>query len=373
MSKLRVGLLFGGRSVEHAVSIVSATSILNALDSKRYEITLLGVGPDGRWHLAPSNVEPAVLLGEGSPALTGTASSEVVLPPKPGGETLVPSDASQVALGASLDVIFPIIHGRGGEDGSLQGLLEMAGVAYVGSGVLGSSLQMDKDAAKRLLKAAGLPVVPWLAFRGNDLLPERMADTARRGMDELGLPLYVKPANSGSSVGIRCAETFDELVQAIEDARRYDTKVILEQAVDAREVEVAVIGNDSPQASLPGEIRPKSAFYDYAAKYLDNSTELIIPAELSQEQSDEIRELAVRAFRALEASGLARVDFLIRRDDGALFINELNSLPGFTEVSMFPRLWEATGLSYTELLDRLIELALERHAQTSALETRHQP
>ena len=372
MGKLRVGLLFGGRSVEHQVSIVSATSILNALDSKRYEITLLGVDPDGRWHLAPPNVAPKALLGEGSLALSEAATDEVVLPAKPGGRTLVASNANQANLGGSLDVIFPIIHGRGGEDGSLQGLLEMAGVAYVGSGVLGSALQMDKDAAKRLLHAAGLPVVPWLTFRGGDLLPERIADTARRGLAELGTPLYVKPANSGSSVGISRAENFDELVAAIELARRYDTKVLLEQAVDAREVEVAVIGNDSPQASLPGEIRPKSAFYDYEAKYLDDSTELIIPAEVTQEQSDEIRELAVQAFRVLEASGLARVDFLVRRDDGALFINELNSLPGFTEVSMFPRLWEATGLSYTELLDRLIELALERHAQTSALETRHE-
>jgi D-alanine-D-alanine ligase len=371
MSKLRVGLLFGGRSVEHQVSIISATSILNALDRKRYEITLLGVDPDGRWHLAPPHVEPAVLLGAEAKELGDKASDEVVLTAKPGGDTLVPGGAG--SLGGNLDVIFPIIHGRGGEDGSLQGLLELAGIAYVGSGVLASAVQMDKDTAKRLLRAAGLPVVPWLTFRGNDLTPERIPDTARLALGELGAPLYVKPANSGSSVGIRCAENFDELVAAIEEARRYDTKIIIEQAVDAREVEVAVIGNDSPQASLPGEIRPKSAFYDYEAKYLDDSTELIIPAEVTQEQSDAIRELAVRAFRALEATGLARVDFLLRRSDGELFINELNSLPGFTEVSMFPRLWEATGLSYTELLDRLIELALERHALTSALETHHRP
>ncbi|MBW2390471.1 MAG: D-alanine--D-alanine ligase [Deltaproteobacteria bacterium] len=370
MSRLRVGLLFGGRSVEHQVSITSATSILAALDSKRYDITLIGVDPDGRWHSAPSDVEPAALLGSGASAIPARGAQEVLLPATPGGATLVSADGVDSGRPASLDVIFPIIHGRGGEDGALQGLLELANIAYVGSGVLSSALQMDKDVAKRLLAAAELPVVPWVTLRGDDLLPERIPDSARRGLEQLGLPLYVKPANSGSSVGIRRAEDLDSLMAAIEYARRYDTKVLLEQAVDAREIEVAVMGNDSPQASLPGEIRPKSSFYDYEAKYLDESTELIIPAELSQKQTDEIRELAVRAFRTLDASGLARVDFLMRRDDDALFINELNSLPGFTEVSMFPRLWEATGLSYTELLDRLIELALERHEQNSALETR---
>ena len=370
MDKLRVGLLFGGRSVEHEVSITSATSILEALDSKRYEITLLGVGPDGRWHSGPPDVEPAALLAGATDALAASASNEVLLPATPGGTTLVSTGEGTADLGMDLDVIFPIIHGRGGEDGALQGLLEMADVAYVGSGVLGSALQMDKDTAKRLLHAVGLPVVPWCTFRGNDLLPERIEDTARRGCEELGLPIYVKPANSGSSVGIACANNHDELVAAIRDARRYDTKVLLEQSVDAREIEVAVLGNDSPQASLPGEIRPKSTFYDYEAKYLDDSTELIIPAKITQQQSFEVRELAVRAFRALDAAGLARVDFLLRRDDGALFINELNSLPGFTSVSMYPRLWEATGLSYTELLDRLIELALERHEQTRALKTK---
>jgi D-alanine-D-alanine ligase len=370
MSRLRVGLLFGGRSVEHQVSITSATSILAALDSKRYDITLIGVDPDGRWHSAPPDVGPAALLANVTRAIPARGTDEVLLPATPVGTTLVSADAVGSDLGGDLDVIFPIIHGRGGEDGALQGLLELANVAYVGSGVLSSAMQMDKDVAKRLLAGAALPVVPWITLRGNDLLPERIPDSARRGLEQLGSPLYVKPANSGSSVGIRRADDFDSLVAAIEYARRYDTKVLLEQAVDAREIEVAVIGNDSPQASLPGEIRPKSSFYDYRAKYLDESTELIIPAELSQKQSDEIREFAVQAFRALDASGLARVDFLIRRDDDMTFINELNSLPGFTEVSMFPRLWEATGLSYTELLDRLIELALERHEQNAGLETR---
>jgi D-alanine-D-alanine ligase len=369
MSRLRVGLLFGGRSVEHQVSITSATSILAALDRKRYDITLIGVDPDGRWHTASPDTEPAALLAGGNAAIPAGGTQEVLLPATPGGATLVPVDRAGSGFAGDLDVVFPIIHGRGGEDGALQGLLELANIAYVGSGVLSSSMQMDKDVAKRLLAAADLPVVPWITLRGDALLPERIPDQARRGLEQLGLPLYVKPANSGSSVGIRRAEDLESLIAAIEYARRYDTKVLLEQSVDGREIEVAVIGNDSPQASLPGEICPKGAFYDYEAKYLDEATELIVPAELSSEQTDEIRKLAVQAFRALDASGLARVDFLMKRDDDTLFINELNSLPGFTEVSMFPRLWEATGLSYTELLDRLIELALERHEQQSALET----
>jgi D-alanine-D-alanine ligase len=371
MSKLRVGLLFGGRSVEHQISIQSATSILAALDTKRYDITLIGVDPQGRWYMAPPGSSPAALLAREASALPETTAREVMLPATPEGATLIPADGGPSAIGADLDVIIPIMHGRGGEDGALQGLLELADIAYVGSGVLSSAVQMDKDVAKRLLKAEGLPVAPWLTFKGIDLTPGRIPDTARVGIEELGLPLYVKPANSGSSVGINRAEDFETLVYAITDARRYDTKVLLEHALDAREIEVAVLGNDSPQASLPGEIRPKTSFYDYKAKYQDDATELIIPAELSQEKSDSIRELAVRAFRTLDATGLARVDFLMRRDDDALFINELNSLPGFTQVSMYPRLWEATGLSYTELLDRLIDLALERHDQNGSLVTHY--
>lgn len=378
MSKLRVGLLFGGRSVEHEVSITSARSILEALDTKRYAVTLIGVDAEGRWHSGPGDQDPGQLLEDAKaaslPAQSGTASTEVLLPAAPGGSTLVPAESGGALATPDLDVIFPIIHGRGGEDGALQGLLELAGVAYVGSGVMSSSVQMDKDVAKRLLAAADLPVVPWLTFKGHDLSPERIPDTAARALEELGAPLYVKPANSGSSVGIHRADDLASLGDAIRDARRYDTKVLIERSVDGREIEVAVLGNDSPQASLPGEIRPHSAFYDYEAKYLDDSTELIVPAEIDQAQSDRVRELAIRAFRCLDGAGLARVDFLLGRgeDEGALYINELNSLPGFTSVSMYPRLWEATGLPYSELLDRLIELALERHEQNRALVTKYE-
>jgi D-alanine-D-alanine ligase len=359
MSRLRVGLLFGGRSVEHEVSITSATSILAALDRQRYEIQLLAIDPQGGWHLGSPDLAPADVVQSG----------EIIFPPNPGRPTLL--DAAGAALGpeGELDVVFSIVHGKGGEDGSLQGLFDLADIAYVGSGVLSTSLQMDKDLAKRLLQAAGLPVVPWLTFRGEELCKENIPDIARTATRKLGDRLFVKPSNSGSSVGIDLAEDFDQLVRAIEDASRYDTKVLIEQAVDAREIEVAVLGNDSPEASVPGELRMRGRFYDYESKYQDDATELVIPAELPENEATEIRRLAVEAFRVLDAAGLARVDFLKTRDEGTLYINELNSLPGFTEVSMYPKLWQATGLPYSELLDRLIELALERQRRRSKLVT----
>lgn len=366
MAKLRVGLLFGGRSVEHDISIVSARSILSALDRSRYDVSLLAVDPDGRWHLADADI-----------ALTAATAEECVfLPATPGQTTLVPetSDATSAvgALGetASLDVIFPIIHGRGGEDGALQGLLELAEVPYVGSGVLSSAIQMDKDVAKRLLSGAGLPVTPWITFAGFELERMGLPAAAQRAEAELGLPVYVKPANSGSSIGISRAESIAELVAGLADAQRYDRKVIVEAAIDGREIEVAVLGNDAPEASVPGEIRATGSFYDFDAKYVDDATELIIPAELDDQQSDSIRATAIRAYQTLEAEGMARVDFLMERSTGQFFINELNSLPGFTDVSMYPKLWEATGLPYPALIDRLIELALERHDRRSKLETR---
>ena len=359
MSQLRVGLLFGGRSVEHEVSIASATSILRALDRERYEVSLIGIAPDGSWHLSDARERLEEVLTQ----------PEVILPGAPGGPTLIPVAADGGAPATRLDVIFPIVHGRGGEDGCIQGLLELAGIAYVGSGVLSSSLQMDKDFSKRLLAAAGLPVVPWRTFQGGDLDPSRFDEIARSTIEEHGERLFVKPANSGSSVGIHLAENRAELVSVIEDAGRYDTKILIEQAVDAREIEVAVLGNDSPEASVPGELLTHGRFYDYESKYEDEATQLIIPAEVSQAESERIRGLAVQAFRIHDGSGLARVDFLKRRGDGELFINELNSLPGFTDVSMYPKLWEATGVPYSQLLDRLIELALERHARRSRLLT----
>ncbi|MBW2426200.1 MAG: D-alanine--D-alanine ligase [Deltaproteobacteria bacterium] len=367
MEKLRVGLLFGGRSVEHDVSILSASSILSALDRSRYEVSLVGVDPEGGWHLSDADTPLPEVLD----------APRVVLPATPGPTRLqLERDRGEAApLGelARVDVIFPIIHGRGGEDGALQGLLELADVPYVGSGVLGSALQMDKDLAKRLLSAAGLPVTPWVSFSSAELRRDGLQSAAERAEAEIGLPVFVKPANSGSSVGISRADSLSELVAALAEALRFDRKVLVETAVDAREIEVAVLGNAEPEASIPGEIRAAQAFYDYDSKYRDGSTELIIPAELDAEKAEALRTTAIAAFRALEGEGMARVDFLVEHATGDFMINELNSLPGFTEVSMYPKLWAATGLPYPRLLDRLIELALERHSERSKLETHTPP
>jgi D-alanine-D-alanine ligase len=360
MAKIRVGLLFGGRSVEHQVSLSSATSILHALDESKYEVTLIAVDPQGCWRIGAG---PELLPEK---AVTG---SEVRLPAVPGRNLM--SDSAAREDPRPLDVIFPIIHGRGGEDGALQGLLELAEIPYVGSGVLSSAVQMDKDVARRLLAGAGLPVVPDVVLRGADIHEGRGA-AAQAATLSLGLPLFVKPANSGSSVGIAKANDLDTLVEAIRDAARYDTKVVIEKAIDAREIEVAVLGNDCPEASVPGEIVPSHDFYDYEAKYLDDGTELQIPARLPEDVAKRIRGMAIEAFQALEGEGIARVDFFLERETGSLYVNELNSLPGFTESSMFPRLWAASGLAYPALLDRMIDLALERHRRRARLETSFQ-
>ncbi len=368
MEKLRVGLLFGGRSVEHDVSLVSASSILAALDQDRYEVSLIAVDLEGEWHLADASVALPTVLKE----------TRVFLPATPGPTVLRAADELPAKSfdgfgeAARLDVIIPIIHGRGGEDGSLQGLLDLAEVAYVGSGVLSSAMQMDKDIAKRLLSSAGLPITPWVCFSDFELEQKGMPAAARQAESEIGLPVYVKPANSGSSIGISRAESIPELIEALTLARRYDRKVLVETAIDGREIEVAVLGNDEPEASIPGEIRAAQAFYDYEAKYRDEATELIIPADLEASQSESIRSIAVEAYRRLEAEGMARVDFLVERGTDQIYINELNSLPGFTSGSMYPKLWEASGLPYPRLLDRLIELALERHDRRGKLET-HPP
>jgi D-alanine-D-alanine ligase len=361
MAKLRIGLVFGGRSVEHEVSVTSATCILKALDPTRYDVALIAIDHQGRWHL-------------GSPALPPEAAAngaEVMLPAVPGEASLVSMSHTARDTGRALqtlDVIFPIVHGQGGEDGTLQGLLELAGVPYVGAGVLGSALQMDKEAAKRLLAAAGLPVVPWVLVRRGEVRAHAEA-AAERAVTALGLPLFVKPANLGSSVGISKVTKREELVPALREAARYDRKVLVERAIDAREIEVALLGNHPIEASLVGEIRTRREWYDYEAKYVDEDTELLIPAPIDEAQSRQARSLAIEAVGLLEGAGLARVDFLMDRHTGALFVNEVNSLPGFTEGSMYPRLWEASGLPYAALLDRLIELALERHREKSELET----
>jgi D-alanine-D-alanine ligase len=355
MAKLRVGLLFGGRSVEHEVSIASASSILQALDPSRYEVLPICVGHDGAWRIGSVGMLPEE-----------TAQAEHDLPALPGTRAIerLGGDASD---GRPVDVIFPIIHGTGGEDGALQGFLELADVPYVGAGVLGSALQMDKDVTKRLLLQAGIAVVPWVCVDAAELGDPDAVEA--RAFGELAPPVFVKPANLGSSVGTHKVKTREELLPALRDAARYDEKILVERAIDGREIEVAVLGDREPEASLPGEIVPRSEFYDYESKYVDEETELAVPAELEPGQVEAVRRLACDAYRAVEGCGMARVDFFLERSSGEWFVNELNSLPGFTDASMYPRLWDATGLPYPALLDRLIELAFERHRRRRALET----
>jgi len=358
MEKLQVGLLFGGRSVEHEVSISSACSIFRALDPSRYDVCMLAVDHQGRWRLVPS----------GFAAHDEIQGDEVHLPAVPDTQRLLFADGSPAT--PPLDVMFPIVHGTGGEDGSLQGLLELSGIPYVGSGVLGSSLQMDKVASKRVLAAAGLPVLPGRSVETRDLDGSR-ANLARSVEADLGLPLFVKPAHLGSSVGISLVTQSAELLPALEEAARYDHRILVERGIDARDVEVAVLDGDPPQASVPGEICTQRPFYDYEAKYVDENTELFVPAPLPPETAAALGKAAIAAFLALEGEGLGRVDFLLDRASDEFFVNEVNSLPGFTEVSMFPKLWEASGLSYAALLDRLIEAAMERHRHRARLETQY--
>ena len=360
MAKLRVGLLFGGRSVEHEVSIASASSIFRALDPTRYEVSLIGIDQQGRWHLAPPAMASQLSVGGEEVRLTAVPGQSALIRVKPG-------DARPVA---ELDVVFPIVHGHGGEDGTLQGLLELAEVPFVGPGVLGSAVQMDKEVSKRLFESAGLPVLPWRGVRSAELARSPEA-VATRLIDALDLPVFVKPANLGSSVGIHRVASAQELVPALLDAARYDTKILIERGIAARDVEVALLGNDPVEASVPGEIRTQREWYDYEAKYVDEDTELLVPAPISDALAQALRDAAILAFLALEGEGLGRVDFLVEKGSERFFVNEVNSLPGFTDVSMYPKLWEATGLPYPALLDRLIELAIERHRARRMLVTQY--
>ncbi|NOX62496.1 MAG: D-alanine--D-alanine ligase [Chloroflexi bacterium] len=338
-SKLRVGVLFGGRSDEHEVSLISVQSILQAMDKARYEIVHIGIDKNGRW-LFGEDALPRLLRGE-------LADEDAPRWPRP--EHL-----------AGLDVLFPVLHGPYGEDGSLQGLLELADIPYVGCGVLASALAMDKVAAKMMFAAYGLPQTPWRPLLRRDW--RRFPEATIAHLEaSLTYPMFVKPANLGSSVGVTKAHDRDELVSGLTLASKYDRKLVVEQAVpNVREIEISILGNEDPQASIPGEIVPSNEFYDYAAKYLDGASREIIPAPLSPEQQAAIQRMALDAFRAIDGRGMARVDFLLDDVAGEIFLNEVNTIPGFTSISMYPKLWLASGLSYPQLIDRLIELALER-------------
>lgn len=367
--KLGVGVIFGGRSGEHEISLRSARSIVDAIDRTRYEVTLIGIDRAGRWRLLD---EPAFrrLTDAGLAALDGTGT-EVLLSPTPGGRDLIIRGEPATSLDR-LDVLFPVLHGTYGEDGTIQGLLELADIPYVGSGVLGSAVGMDKDVQKRLLQAAGIPVVPFLTVTRRQWEADDRSLSAAAAA--LGLPLFVKPANLGSSVGITKVKALDALAAAVATAFEYDNKIVIEHGVNAREIECAVLGNDEPEASVPGEICPHAEFYSYDAKYLDESgATLKIPAPLTPTQTEAVRHLAVRVFLLLDCAGMARVDLFLDRDTGTLYVNELNTIPGFTAISMYPKLWEASGVPYAELIQRLIDLALERHAQRSRLKRTYLP
>lgn len=369
--KLRVGVIFGGRSGEHEVSLVSAQGIMNAMDKEKYEIIPIGITKDGWWI---TQGDPMKLLQSGEQC----AASEIAEPVSPETQALVPAERRELIPGTSeagfpqVDVVFPVLHGPYGEDGTMQGLLELADIPYVGAGVLGSALGMDKIAMKAIFRSYGLPVVEHVPLKRKDWErdPEAMMELIE---EKLGYPCFIKPANLGSSVGISKVHGRSELAPALHLAARYDRRMLAEQAVNAREIEVSVLGNDDPIASVPGEIIPCREFYDYIAKYIDDRSELIIPADLPAELTKRVQELAIAAFQAVDCAGMARVDFLLDKDTEELYIGELNTIPGFTPISMYPKLWEASGISYSELIDRLIELALERYADNSRSETSYSP
>jgi D-alanine-D-alanine ligase len=357
--KIRLGLLFGGRSAEHEVSLMSARSVRQALDAEKYAVTLIGITKEGKW-VAGDDPMRALAAGDTS------ALAEAALLGEPGKRELLTVNgvSGQQALSAitTLDVIFPLLHGPYGEDGTVQGLLELADLPYVGSGVLGSALAMDKGMCKEMLRAAGIPVVDWQVVTRAAI--ERDAETiAAQAEAQFQYPLFIKPANLGSSVGVVKAHHQIELLAGLREAARYDRRILIERGVNAREIEVSVLGNEEPVASIVGEIIPSREFYDYEAKYLDEASQLLIPAPIPADTAEQVRDCAVRAFKAIDAAGLARVDFLLDKESGAVYLNEINTMPGFTHISMYPKLWEASGLSYRALIDRLIELALERQME----------
>jgi len=361
--KIRVGILFGGKSAEHEVSLQSAKNVVEAIDKNKYEVVLIGIDKSGRWYL---NDASRFLLNADNPKLIKLNNSNESVALLPGG-----SDKQElVSLSGHesrgpVDVVFPILHGTYGEDGTVQGLLKLANVPFVGAGVLGSAVGMDKDVMKRLLRDAGVPIPKFLTFHKHAMAKIDFDAV----VEELGLPMFIKPANSGSSVGIHKVKDNKQFAVAVADAFQYDTKILVEEAIIGREIECSVLGNERPIASLPGEIIPQHEFYSYEAKYIDEQGALLeIPAKLPKEIVKCVQEMAVKAFQTLNCEGMARVDFFLR-ETGGLFVNELNTIPGFTKISMYPKLWEVSGISYPELIDRLIQLAIERFEKEKQLKT----
>lgn len=371
MRKKRVGLIFGGRSGEHEISLLSARGVMGAIDREKYEVIPIGITKEGRW-LASGDPMKALASGE----LAESNPAALLAEPSQRGLLRLEEREQEQALRAvkagQIDVAFPILHGPYGEDGTMQGLLELAGLPYVGAGVAASAVGMDKILFKNIMRAHGLPIVPYVAIK-RKAWEKAPGQVVARVEAEIGYDAFVKPANLGSSVGITKAHNQAELRAALDEAARYDRKLLVEKAIDGREIEVSVLGNDAPIASVPGEIVPSNEFYDYAAKYLDGKSELLIPAPIPDETAERVQALAIEAYVAIDCAGMARADFLLDRQSGEVYVNELNTLPGFTPISMYPKLWEASGMPYAELIERLIELALERHTDKSRSATSYQP
>ncbi|MFZ1399179.1 MAG: D-alanine--D-alanine ligase family protein [Candidatus Promineifilaceae bacterium] len=358
--KVRVGVIFGGRSGEHEVSLNSAQSVMRALNPEKYEVIPIGIDKNGRW-----------LTGDVVGTLTEgkTSSHHATLLPDPQASGLMQLDEGDgvgMTAVSQLDVIFPVLHGPYGEDGTVQGLLELANLPYVGAGVVGSAVGMDKAIFKHVMTANGLPVLPWVLVQSGEWR-QRPYKVIEQIEAILVYPVFTKPANLGSSVGISKCRNRAELEAGLNEAASYDRRIVVEQGVNVRELEVSVLGNAEPEASVVGEVRPRREFYDYVAKYVSDDSELIIPANLTEAESDEVRRLAVHAYKAIDCAGLGRVDLLLDVANGRLYLNEINTIPGFTRISMYPKLWEATGLPYSQLLDKLIALAIERHEEKELL------
>lgn len=359
MKKTRVAILFGGKSAEHEVSLQSAKSIVEAIDTDKYDIVLVGVDKQGKWLL---NDQSSYLLNENNPKLISLNKSNNELAVLPGNKERQLVSTTQDSIGA-VDVVFPVLHGTLGEDGAMQGLLKIMDVAFVGADVVGSAVGMDKDIMKRLLRDAGIPIGKFVALRKGESI--RYEDAKK----QLGIPLFVKPANQGSSVGVHKVHNKAEFETCIKDAFQYDSKILLEEFIDGREIECAVLGNDDPKASVLGEIIPHHEFYSYEAKYIDaDGAGLQIPANLPKDVAKEVQEIALKTFKTLSCEGMARVDCFVTKEN-KVYVNEINTIPGFTKISMYPKLWEASGIPYPELIDRLIMLAIERHDLGKQLKT----
>ncbi len=363
-NKIRVGLIFGGRSGEHEVSLMSARSVMKAINKNKYEVTLIGITKEGKWIAGDDTMKQLTsgdIVNASEAALLGEPQHRALMQVKAhaasGGVTL--------SSMTELDVIFPLLHGTFGEDGTVQGLLELADIPYVGAGVVGSAVGMDKAVFKSVMKAHDIQTPKYVIALRSEVERDVQGVIAKCEA-QFSYPMFAKPANLGSSVGVVKAHNKSEMPEALKESAKWDRKILIEQGIDAREIEVSVLGNDEPIASVPGEVVPKKEFYDYNAKYIDGDSELLIPAPLGEATTKRAQEIAVATFKAIDACGMARVDFLMDRKTNELYVSEINTIPGFTEISMYPKLWEASGMSYSELIDRLIELALERQAEKDA-------